>query len=327
MAEAQQAPMHDLSNGPGSVSYRPPRQNREVEVITIHEPRQRPDESLHRPNEPSHRSRLSQRILPSIEMDDSDVKDRGFIRDEAIHQYDDMPLRENAARGGLRYGPRSTVETRTQADVADLRQGRDEADVYFISERPRAPASYEGYGRSMVAIPGEHAIAQNIRQRGMESIYNKEPHVVDYGSRIVHLPPRAQEQIAKPRSQSQSSFQLIHERAGRPFDFSHGPSSVPSFENRPPLHMQVVQPLSTPQSHPVFNVPSYPSEHRHAPGLHPAVVHDVRTQSASDASALRHREGSSRNVQYHDDLGRALPHGPTPRREAFAYVSPTRAMG
>ena len=320
MSEAPQAAMFDSSNDARLVNYRPPRQDREVEVVTVVEPRQRPVE-------PPNRRRSSQRILPSIEMDDSDMPNQVFARNETILRPEDMALLQDPARSRLRYDPGSRLESRSQADVTNLKRARDEDEVYIISERRRAPATYEYRGRNAVVDLEEHAISSSIHQRGREPIYNDGPRVVEYDPRIVQLSTRAQEKIATPPYQSQPNFQPRFDKAGRPHELIQEPHAVGSLENRPIFHAQAFQRRSPPESHRMINVPSYENEHRHAPALQPAVSHTLHTESARDGLFSRHREELSRKVQYYDDQSGVLHNGAPPRREAVTYVSTPRAMG
>ena len=319
--EAHHTSLFVSSDDSQFVDFQKPKEIREVHVITTNEPSHR------RPDEPPHRRRLSQRILPSVEVDDSDIRDSGHIPREAISHHQDITLREDAARGRLRYAPRPAVEHRSQNERANLKRIRDEDDVYIISERPRAPAMYEDQDHNAIVFTGEHAPARIIHQRAIEPVYDKEPHVVEYDPRIIQLPSRVPDRISKSHQQIQPEVRPGHDEAGRSVGLSHGPNTAVSYENRPISRVQVVQPMSSPESHRIVNIPSHPDEHKRAPGLQPAVSRIVRLESPRDGSFFMPTEPSSRNVQYYNEQGRALRDGTMPRREVVTYVSSNRAMG
>lgn len=314
--EAQQAPIYISSNGSRISSYQYPREDESVKVLTVGEAHQRLGES-------QHRRRLSQRILPSVEVDDSDIRDPVVVRNAPALQHQDVALRESAVRAPLQYGTRCVVEPRDERELAHSKRARDEDDVYIISERPRAPVTYEDHGSDVFDGPGAHARGRTARRRGIEPIYDNEPHVVEYNPRIIQLPPKKPDVIATSHPQVQSGQRPILEEVGRPVDFTHRPRPAVLYENRPVAHEQAVRHIPPPESYRVVNVPSYANEYKYTPALQPNVSRLVRKENGSDRNFPMHEEDSSRNVQYYDKQGRALHDGTIPRRESVTYVSST----
>ena len=316
MPEAQRAPPSGTSSDPRYVSNRSSWQDRDLERIAVSAPLQQYDE-------PSHRRRSSQRILPSIEADD--VEGQSPCGEPVVHPHEMIASRASAAYGPSQHGPRFVTEPHKQTNGTVLKRVRNEDDVYIVDERQKAPATYVDQDRSFVVSSHERATVSSARPLGRLPLHDDEPIVVEYNSRVQQFPPVAHEKFAKATPQNQPNVQPWHELGRRPSDFRHEPKTALSHEKNPITYEQAIRHSLPSNSHRMISVPTYPNEHRPQPTLQPAASQAVHMESTGGRTFRTRREDPSRNVQRYDNQGRSLNEHAIPRHEAVTYVSYARA--
>ena len=304
-----------LADSTGSVGFQQPREKREVQYLTANDER-------------PHQRYQSERILPSVEVDDFDMKESARTSRHDKVQYWDTPPHDMNAHGCSRYPLRSAAEPLNHNDYPSSKRLRDDDHVYIISERPKRPHIYDDRDRIIAMPANRRAPDKLVHRRVADSMYEIAPGTVESVPRIVHLPPRALERNSNSDRHVHPEFRPRHDKHGRSLDLSHEQENVVPRENRRASYAQPAQRMLLPESyHAVDDSPSYSMTHKRASTFQPSTPRIIRMDSGGDGRFVRPADDPGEFIQSYDEHSRLVGDDALPRRGSAIYASSRRAIG
>ena len=296
------------------VEFHQPRESREVQYITAN-------------GERTYQRHQTERILPSVEVDDFDMKESAHAPHQDVSQKCDASLRDMHVHGRPQYPSRSAADPRDYKAYHNLKRARDYDQAQIVSERPKRPPTYDDRDRVMVVSVDGHAPDENVHLRATESMYDNVPVIVKYDSSTVRLAPRAERDFDSDWRVHPDSHPRQGQH-GRSLDLSRGEENVVPRESRRASYTQPAQRTFLPESYRTIDAShSYTFAPERMPAFQPSNTRIVRKETAGDGRFVMHAENSSHHGHYYGKASGVVENDTLPPRESVIYAPSRRAGG
>ena len=281
-------------------------------------------------DERRHRRHQSERILPSVEVEEHEGKGAAQAAREDSLRIAPVPYQQSATHSRPRYVLDSGRETHILDDHANLKRARDDQDVYFVEERPRRSFPFDGSDRVVHTTSDDRPPKELLHHRAKEQTFDKAPVFVEYRPKVVQVPPRAREIIPNLERQVYSVPQSNPNGRERTVHFGQQheqENAIPRETRRASYAQSVQQPVLIADPRRPHDASSiYSTTLRDAATVQPPLSRIICIDDDDgDSRSLPPAGQLHRNPQFYDERGRPVEDdGVVFRREAVVYASARR---